>query len=84
MRMAHAHAKSATAKKATNLSVNAELLRQARLLKINCSALLEEALKRRVDEKLRAKWLEENSAAIEDYNASVDEDGVFGDGVRTF
>ena len=71
-------------KKATNLSINSDLLRKARELDINLSSALEQALEQIVKGRLCEQWLEENRAAIESYNEYVDENGVFSDGVRGF
>ncbi len=74
----------AAPKKATNLSLNSDLLRQARALDINLSAELELALAGLVASRREARWREENRAAIADYNVRVAERGVFGDDVRSF
>lgn len=66
------------AKKAVNLSVDAELLREARANGLNLSSLLERAL---AGEAAR-RWLAENREAIEAYNAEVREHGVWSDGLR--
>ncbi len=71
-------------KKATNLSINSDLLRKARELDINLSSALEQALERIVRRKLCERWLEENRAAIVTYNEHAEERGVFSDGVRRF
>jgi antitoxin CcdA len=73
-----------TRKKATNLSINAELLRQAKELGINLSQLLEKRLIEAVNEEKRRRWLAENEAAAADYNNRVDSAGVFSDGIRRF
>ena len=62
-------------KKATNLSLNSDLLQKARDLKVNLSATLEQALKdklKSVEEERRKK---ENKAAIAAYNEFVAENG---------
>lgn len=64
------------AKRAANLSVNAELLEQAKALDINLSATLERALEAEVRARKREQWLEENREAIQGYNAWVAEHGV--------
>lgn len=71
-------------KKATNVSINSDLLQQAKLLKINLSATLEDELAHLIRQKRRAQWLDENRPALDDYNAFVEKHGVFSDGVRQF
>lgn len=71
-------------KRATNLSVNSDLLRQARELDINLSAAFEETLSALVVEKKKQAWLEQNKHAIEAYNQQVEANGVFGDTLRAF
>ena len=73
-----------SSKKATNVSVNAELLAKAKSLNINLSATLEAALKEQVRLKEQAQWLKENDEAIQAYNAFVEENGSFSDSVRKF
>jgi len=75
---------SNAAKKAANLSVNSDLLAQARALKINLSRVLGERLAELVREARRQEWLEENRPAINDYNDRVAKQGSFGDSVRRF
>jgi len=75
---------SSAPKKATNLSINSDLLTQAKSLHINISAVLESALADKVKQKMRDDWLEENKDAIAQYNQSVSETGVFSDGMRSF
>ncbi|GLU38351.1 type II toxin-antitoxin system CcdA family antitoxin [Pseudomonas sp. NBRC 100443] len=71
-------------KKATNLSLNSDLLKQARELDVNLSAVLEEALADVVRERLWQRWLEQNRQAIDAYNQHVDGAGVFADDLRSF
>jgi antitoxin CcdA len=73
-----------TPRKAANLSVNADLLRRARALKINLSATLEAALVAEIRKREQQAWLEANRAAIKGYNESVEREGVFSDGLRKF
>lgn len=65
-------------KKPVNLSINSDLLRQARELKLNLSKALEERLLEVLKEERRRRWQEENREAIEAYNRFVEEHGVFG------
>jgi len=71
------------AKRAANLTVNANLLDQARALDINLSATLERALEAEVRARKRERWLVENREAIEGYNAWVTDHGVFSPMFRT-
>jgi len=76
--------RAAYAKRAANLSVNAELLDAAKALDINLSATLEKALDEAVRARKREQWLEENREAIAAYNARIARDGLAGDHVRAF
>ena len=71
-------------KRATNLSINADLLSKARELEINLSATLEQALADARRREERARWLKENRKSMDAYNAHVQAHGVFGDGLRSF
>ncbi|WP_280547389.1 MULTISPECIES: type II toxin-antitoxin system CcdA family antitoxin [unclassified Halomonas] len=71
-------------KKPTNVSINSELLEQARRLGINLSAAFESALAEKVRAALREQWRQENTDAIQAYNRFVDENGTFGDSERQF
>lgn len=72
------------AKKATNLSVNKDLLAEARDLRINLSATLEEALQEKVREKRRKQWLDENKEALKACNELAEKNGLFSDKYRVF
>jgi antitoxin CcdA len=72
------------AKRAVNVSIQAELLEAARAAEINLSATLEVALADQLRIRRRDRWLTENKAAIEAYNSDVDDNGSFGDNVRGF
>jgi antitoxin CcdA len=71
-------------KKATNLSLNSDLLAKSRALKINLSATLEQALEHELARVEALKWADENKAAIDAYNTFVEENGCFGDEFREF
>ena len=71
-------------KKATNLSVNSDLLAKTRALKINLSATLEQALENQLAEAEVKRWAAENKAAIRAYNDFVEENGCFSDEFREF
>ncbi|MFT6507101.1 MAG: antitoxin CcdA [Colwellia sp.] len=71
-------------KKATNLSLNSDLLKKTRALNINLSATLEQALKDKLKSIEANKWVKENKNAIQAYNDFVDDNGCFGDEFREF
>jgi antitoxin CcdA len=71
-------------KKSTNLSINAELLNEARRLGINLSQALERRLAEMVRESRAKKWLKDNQAALEDYNSHIERHGAFSDRLRRF
>jgi antitoxin CcdA len=73
-----------TTKRATNVSINSELLQQARALNINLSATLESALADLVKARERELWKQKNQVAIAAYNRHVEKHGTFSDGVRSF
>ena len=74
-RMAH--------KKAVNLSVDADLVIEAKALGINMSALLEKALRAAHSELRSRKWRDDNAEAIAQWNALIDQDGIWADKYRT-
>jgi len=71
-------------KKATNLSLDPALLREARELGINLSAALDEALAEIVRRKRQERWLQDNRRAIAAYNEHLEEHGLWSDGLRGF
>jgi len=93
MRINNAHKESAmhtnyfdpaAPKKSTNLSINSDLLRQAKESHINLSQALEVRLAELIREEKRRNWREENREAVDDYNRRIEAGGVFSDGVRHF
>jgi antitoxin CcdA len=71
-------------KKATNLSLNSDLLSKAKALKINLSATLEKSLAEEVRKRKAETWLAENKEAIEASNKFIEKNGLFSDGLRQF
>jgi antitoxin CcdA len=71
-------------KKAVNLSVNSDLLRQARELNVNLSKILETQPEQMNRQERARRWQEENRNAIEAHNRWVEEHGVFSDRLRQF
>jgi antitoxin CcdA len=55
-------------RRAVNLSLSVEMLEAARELRINLSALLEQALVAELARLKRERWREENAHAVSTYN----------------
>jgi antitoxin CcdA len=72
------------AKKATNLSINSDLLNKSKALRINLSATLEQALQDKLAAIKAEKWAKSNQQAISVYNNFIEEHGGFGDEYRKF
>ena len=73
-----------TRKVATNVSIRADIVKEAKALGLNLSAVCEAAVTEAVRRSNQEAWLEENRAAIESYNARVEREGVFSDRWRKF
>ena len=73
---------STAAKKPVNLSVNSDLLRQAKELKVNVSQVLEVALANQVKSLREAQWLADNQEAIDGYNRHIEENGLWNEAWR--
>jgi antitoxin CcdA len=71
-------------KKAVNLSLNSELLAEAKRLNINLSATMEKALEKEVKHLLKVEWLEHNAEAINACNELTENHGLFSDSYRAF
>jgi antitoxin CcdA len=74
----------AAPKKSANLSINADLLRQAKQLNINLSQALEQRLAEIIRQAQRNQWLMENKSALDEYNRRIEKHGTFSDGLRRF
>ena len=66
-------------KRAVNLFVDADLLDEAKRMRVNLSELLEQRLRTIVRAELEQRWLKGNRAALEAYNRRVDEHGLLSD-----
>ncbi len=77
MTRTHAHVHQA-GRRPVNVTIDVELLAEARALGIPLSSTFEAALCARVVAAREQQWLAENRGAIEDYNARVDQEGTFG------
>lgn len=71
-------------KKSTNLSINSDLLRQAKERRINLSQALELRLAELLREEKCRQWQGENQEAVEEYNRRIEARGTFSDGMRRF
>ena len=71
-----ANSKSRGPRRPTNVTLQANLLAEAKKLGINISEACEAGLHERVAKVRRQRWLEENREAIDDYNARIDRDGL--------
>jgi antitoxin CcdA len=66
-------------KRAVNLFVDAEILDEARRMRINLSETLERRLSTIVRAEREKRWLAENRSAIEAYNRRVADHGLLSD-----
>ena len=64
------------ARKATNVTIPAALLAEAKALKINVSQAAEEGLARAVAQRRAQQWLADNAAALDSSNAFVAQNGL--------
>ena len=72
------------AKKPTNLSLDQDLLREAKALGINLSQAAETGLRRAVAEARAAEWKRENATALQSSNEWVERHGLPLDTHRRF
>ena len=63
-------------KKATNLSINAKVLDAAREMGMNISQTVETLLAAEVRRRYWQQWNDENSDAIDEYNARISREGL--------
>jgi antitoxin CcdA len=71
-------------RKAANLSLDSELLSQARELDINLSRAAEDGIAQAVKAERGRRWLEENAEAIKAYNDYIEKNGLPLEEYRTF
>ena len=64
-------------KQSVHLSIDSQLLAEAKQLKINLLVVFESALTAEVKARRSARWLEENQKGLEALNDFVDEHGMF-------
>jgi len=70
------------AKKAVNISLDAELIAEARAHGYNLSAVCAEAIAAKNRAERAAKWRKENRGAVEAWNAWVEANGIPFDDLR--
>ena len=63
-------------KKATNISINSDLIQKAKAYKINLSKTLEYELDKLIRKKAEEEWLKDNKGAIEAYNTRIKAKGT--------
>ncbi len=63
-------------RKATNLSLDQQLIAEAKELGLNVSRIAEEAIADAVRAEKNRRWKEENRAALESWNEWVRENGL--------
>ena len=71
-------------KQATNITINKDVLRQARELKLSVSRAAEERLIELIRAEREKQLREELAESMRAYNAFVDEHGFFSDDLRLF
>jgi antitoxin CcdA len=69
-------------KRAVNLFVDADLLDEAKRMRINLSDLLERRLRTIVRAEREKRWVEENREAIESINQFIDRHGLLASRLR--
>jgi len=74
--MARVREDRAPFRRPTNVSLDGDLVEEARALDINISRACEEGLERVVREERRRRWIEENREAMEASNAYVRDHGL--------
>jgi antitoxin CcdA len=67
---------STAPRRSTSLTLNRELLDEARELGVNVSRAAEEGVAQAVRAGRARRWREENAAAMDDYNRFIDAHGV--------
>ena len=72
------------AKRATNLSLSADVLDAARSLQINVSQVCDNYLRELVRREQARRWREEHADFIAAYNATIEAEGLPLDEWRTF
>jgi antitoxin CcdA len=64
-------------KRAANVSIDAEILVEAKAMKINLSQTLEDELRKRVQDERVKRFQEEHREAFESYNRFIEKNGIW-------
>ena len=73
-----------TPKKATNITLSADVLNEAKALGINISQACNQFLRELVTREQERRWQADNAEFIAAYNAGVEKEGLPLDAWRTF
>lgn len=73
-----------TAKKAVNLTANAELVASAKEYKLNLSEIFEDAILQKLRAIQQQEWLDRNKDGIEAFNERIERSGIFASKFRRF
>jgi antitoxin CcdA len=71
-------------KHAANVSIDAEILADAKAMGINLSQTLEEELRKQVKQEKIRRWSEENKEAIEAHNRFIEKHGIWSEKYRSW
>ena len=71
-------------KRPVNVTIDEDVLADAKRLGINLSQVLEDELRKRVTEEKTRRWQEENREAIEAHNLFIEKHGIFGEEFRNW
>lgn len=63
-------------RRSTSITLDSQLLDEARLLGVNVSRAAEEGVARAIQAERARRWREENASAIEGYNRFIEAHGV--------
>jgi len=71
-------------KRAVNVTIDENILAEAKAQGINLSKVLEDELRERVKAAKIARWQEENRDALESFNRLIERAGIFGEEFRNW
>jgi len=71
-------------KRAANVSIDAEILAEAKAMGINLSQTLEDELRKQVKQEKIRRWSEDNKEAIESHNRFIEKHGIWSEKYRSW